>query len=143
MAARTTFYDAINWEEQNPGKKWDGDRLRARGKVSLLTYDMETELLHWVAVSQKHSGGVDMHSVCRVAFALMTSDQEHHKRVKEVHGPLTLPLPFTLLASCSSNPYPVPLGPCRISGREQVRVFAPMVPSLQDPLPRLPYKTHG
>jgi hypothetical protein len=84
--ARTTFYDAINWEEQNPGKKWDGDRMRARGKVSLLTYDMETELLHWVAVSQKHSGGVDMHSVCRVAFALMASDPEHHKRVKEVHG---------------------------------------------------------
>jgi hypothetical protein len=82
--ARTTFYDAINWEEKNPGQKWDGDRMRARGKVSLLTYDMETELLNWVAVSQKHSGGVDIHSVCRVAFALMASDPEHHKKVKEV-----------------------------------------------------------
>ncbi len=28
--ARTTFYDAIHWEENNPGKKWDGDRMRAR-----------------------------------------------------------------------------------------------------------------
>jgi hypothetical protein len=92
--ARTTFYDAINWEDKNPGKKWDEERMRARGKVSLLTYDMETELLHWIAVSQKHSGGVDMHSVCRVAFALMASDPEHHKNVKEVS-----PYP---------NPYPHP-----------------------------------
>jgi hypothetical protein len=60
--------------------------MRARGKVSLLTYDMETELLHWVAVSQKHSDGVDMHS--RVAFAL--SDPEHHKRVKELQCNLFL-----------------------------------------------------
>ena len=81
--ARTTFYDAINWEEKNPGQKWDGDRMRARGKVSLLTYDMETELLNWVAVSQKHSGGVDIHAVCRVAFALMASDPEHHKSLEQ------------------------------------------------------------
>ncbi len=73
--------------------------MRARGKVSLLTYDMETELLHWIAVSQKHSGGVDMHSVCRVAFALMASDPEHHKNVKEVSFYLN-PYP--------SNPHPHP-----------------------------------
>jgi hypothetical protein len=45
---------------------------------------MESELLHWIAISQKHSGGVDHHAVCRVAFALMASDPEHHERVKKV-----------------------------------------------------------
>jgi hypothetical protein len=26
--ARTTFYDAINWEDKNPGKKWDCELAR-------------------------------------------------------------------------------------------------------------------
>jgi hypothetical protein len=81
---KTSFYDAIKWERENPGRKWDGDRIRQRGKISLLTYAMESELLHWIAISQKHSGGVDHHAVCRVAFALMASDPEHHERVKKV-----------------------------------------------------------
>ena len=82
--AKTSFYDAIKWEADNPTQKWDGDRLRQRGKVSLLTYDMESELLHWIAVSQKHSGGVDGRAVCRVAFALMASNPEHYERVQRV-----------------------------------------------------------
>jgi hypothetical protein len=81
---KTSFYDALKWEADNPTCKWDGDRIRQRGKVSLLTYEMETELLHWVAVSQKHSGGVDGRAVCRVGFALMASNPEHYDRVKRV-----------------------------------------------------------
>ncbi len=74
--------------------------------MSLLTYDMETELLHWIAVSQNHSGGVDMHSVCRVAFALMASDPEHHKKVKEVNpNPNPKPNPHPHL---HPHPHPFP-----------------------------------
>ncbi len=54
--AKTSFYDALKWERDHPAKKWDGDRIRQRGKISLLTYDMESELLHWIAISHKHSG---------------------------------------------------------------------------------------
>lgn len=81
---KTSFYDALKWEADNPTCKWDGDRIRQRGKVSLLTYEMETELMHWIAVSQKHSGGVDGRAVCRVGFALMASNPEHYERVKRV-----------------------------------------------------------
>jgi hypothetical protein len=97
------------------GKNWDGDRIRQRGKISLLTYDMESELLHWIAISQKHSGGVDHQNVCRVAFALMASDPEHHARVKKVMhlSPfLSLPYPFspTHIPSKNINAfYPFPL----------------------------------
>ena len=105
--AKTSFYDAIKWERDHPGKKWDGDRIRQRGKFSLLTYDMESELLHWIAISQKHSGGVDHHAVCRVAFALMASDPEHHARVKKVmHLSPFQPLCYPL------SPYPFPLQYC-------------------------------
>ncbi len=52
--------------------------------MSLLTYEMETEILHWIAVSQKQSGGVDGRAVCRVDFALMASNPEHYERVKRV-----------------------------------------------------------
>ena len=102
--AKTSFYDAIKWERDHPAKKWDGDRIRQRGKISLLTLDMESELLHWIAISQKHSGGVDPHAVCRVAFALMASDPEHHARVKKVmHLSPFQPLCYRLF------PYPFPL----------------------------------
>jgi hypothetical protein len=84
--AKTSFYDAIKWELNNPGCKWDGNRIRNRGKISLLTADMEGELLQWIALTQKLSGGVDQHSVCRVAFALMASDPQHHARVKQVRS---------------------------------------------------------
>jgi hypothetical protein len=80
----TSFYNALKWEADNSTCKWDGDRIRQRGKVSLLTYEMETELLYWVAVSQKHSGGVDGRAVCRVGFALMASNLEHYDHVKRV-----------------------------------------------------------
>ena len=56
-----------------------------RGKVALLTHEMESELNHWIAVSQRTSGGVEQDSVCRVAFALMASDPEHYTRVKTDH----------------------------------------------------------
>ena len=102
--AKTSFYDAIKWERDHPGNKWDGDRIRQRGKIALLTYEMESELLHWIAISQKHSGGVDHHSVCRVAFALMASDPEHHARVKKVSH-LTLFHPLY----CPLSPYPFSL----------------------------------
>ena len=82
---KTSFYDAIKWEADNPGLKWDANRIRNRGKTSLLTLDMEQELLHWIALSQKLSGGVDLHAVCRVGFALMASDPEHHALVKRDH----------------------------------------------------------
>ncbi len=42
--AKTSFYDALKWERDHPAKKWDGDRIRQRGKISLLTYDMDCDL---------------------------------------------------------------------------------------------------
>lgn len=69
--AKASFYKARAWEAANPGKLWSGDNIRLRGKVALLTHAMENELNHWVAISQRTSGGVELDSVCRVAFALM------------------------------------------------------------------------
>jgi hypothetical protein len=46
---------------------------------------MENELNHWVTISQRTSGGVELDSVCRVGFALMASDPEHYAKVKHDH----------------------------------------------------------
>ena len=51
--AKASFYKARSWEAANPGKLWSGDNIRLRGKVGLLTHDMENELNHWVAISQR------------------------------------------------------------------------------------------
>ena len=83
--AKASFYKARAWEAANPGKLWSGDNIRFRGKVALLTQPMENELNHWVAISQRTSGGVELDSVCRVAFALMASDPDHYSRVKHDH----------------------------------------------------------
>jgi hypothetical protein len=84
--AKASFYKARAWEAANPGKLWSGDNnIRLRGKVALLTHAMENELNHWVAISQRTSGGVELDSVCRVAFALMASDPDHYTRVKHDH----------------------------------------------------------
>ena len=54
-----TFYHALQWEAKNPGQAWSGANIRMRGKVSLLTPSMEDELSHWIAISQRQSGGVE------------------------------------------------------------------------------------
>ncbi len=51
----------------------------------LLTEDMENELNHWVAISQRTSAGVEQDSVCRVAFASMASDPIHCAKVQADH----------------------------------------------------------
>jgi hypothetical protein len=73
-----SFYKARAWEALHPGQRWSGNNIRLRGKVALLTHEMESELNHWVAVSQRTSGGVEQDSVCRVAFALMSSDHKEY-----------------------------------------------------------------
>jgi hypothetical protein len=84
--AKASFYKARAWEAANPGNKlWSGDDIKLRGKVALLSHTMENELNHWVAISQRTSGGVELDSVCRVAFALMASDLDHYTRVKHDH----------------------------------------------------------
>ncbi len=83
--AKARFYKARAWETNHPGLKWSGNNLRQRGKISLLTGEMESELNHWVAISQRTSGGFEQDSVCRVAFALMASDPEHYSLVKTHH----------------------------------------------------------
>ena len=82
---KASFYKARAWEAAHPGLKWGSNNIRMRGKVGLLTADMETELNHWVAISQRTSGGVEQDSVCRVAFALMASDPEHLSLVQKHH----------------------------------------------------------
>jgi hypothetical protein len=45
---------------------------------------METEIFHWVALSQRYNGGVDRETCCRVAYSLMASDPtEHFEMVKQ------------------------------------------------------------
>jgi hypothetical protein len=46
---------------------------------------MEDELSHWIAISQRQSGGVEKDAVCRVGYALMASDPEHFERVQAQH----------------------------------------------------------
>jgi hypothetical protein len=46
---------------------------------------METELFHWVALSQRYNGGVDRETCCQVAYSLMASDPEHFALVKKHH----------------------------------------------------------
>ena len=82
--AKRSFFDALAWQRDNK-KAWLGFRDRDRGKVTLLTDDMEEELLHWVAACQRTSGGVSLKSTCRAGFALMAGDPEHHARVKKDH----------------------------------------------------------
>ncbi len=68
--SKSSFYYALNWKKKNPGKKWGSEVIRARGKVTLLTPDMKTELFHWIALSQRSNGGVDRETCCRVAYWL-------------------------------------------------------------------------
>jgi hypothetical protein len=82
---KASYYKARAWEAKHPGLKWGGNNIRMRGKVALLTVDMESELNHWIAISQRTSGGVEQDSVCRVAFALMASDSEHYSLVQKHH----------------------------------------------------------
>ena len=83
--SKSSFYHAIKWEKDNPGKKWGCEVIRSRGKTTLLTPDMEAELHHWIALSQRYNGGVDRDTCCRVAYSLMASDPEHFARVKVHH----------------------------------------------------------
>ena len=83
--SKSSFYYALNWEKNNPGKKWGAEVIRARGKVTLLTPEMETELFHWIALSQRSNGGVERETCCRVAYSLMASDPEHFALVKKHH----------------------------------------------------------
>ena len=50
--SKSSFYYALNWQKKKTGKKWGSEVIRDRGKVTLLTQDMETEIFHWVALSQ-------------------------------------------------------------------------------------------
>ena len=84
-ASKRSFYKALAWEKENPGRRWDGPAIRQRGKESLLTDDMEEEMKHFVCISQKQSGGVSISQTCRAAFDLMSSDPEHCERVKKDH----------------------------------------------------------
>ena len=81
---KVSFYDALKWELKNK-RAWDGSSMRDRGKTQLLSFDMEEELIHWAAVCQRQSGGVDVQTTCRVGFAMMTADPEHHAKVKAQH----------------------------------------------------------
>jgi hypothetical protein len=83
--AKASFWKSLAWEDKHPGKKWSGNNIRQRGKVALLTEEMENELNHWVAISQRTSGGVEQDSVCRVGFALMASDPVHYAKVQVDH----------------------------------------------------------
>ena len=83
--AKASFYKSIAWEDRHPGMKWSGNNIRQRGKVALLTEEMENELNHWVAISQRTSGGVEQDSVCRVGYALMASDPAHYAKVQMDH----------------------------------------------------------
>jgi hypothetical protein len=83
--AKVSFYKARAWEANHPGQKWGDNNIRQRGKVALLMGHMKSELNHWVAISQRTSGGVDQDSVCRVAFVLMASDSEHYSLVQTHH----------------------------------------------------------
>ncbi len=83
--SKSSFYYALNWQKKKPGEKWGSEVIRARGKVTLLTQDMETELFHWVALSQRYNGDVDRETCCRVAYSLMASDPEHFALVKKHH----------------------------------------------------------
>jgi hypothetical protein len=55
--AKASFYKARAWEAAHPGKLWSEHNIRLRGEVALLTDAMENELNHWVAISQRTSGG--------------------------------------------------------------------------------------
>jgi hypothetical protein len=66
---KSSFYHAIKWEKENPGKKWGCEVIRSRGKTTLLTPDTEAELHHWIALSQRFNGGVDRNTICRVPIA--------------------------------------------------------------------------
>jgi hypothetical protein len=44
------------YKRKNPEKIWSGYLVRNRGKMTILTEDMESELLHWVANSQANIG---------------------------------------------------------------------------------------
>jgi hypothetical protein len=79
--SKSSFYYALKWQKNNPGL----EVIRDRGKVKLLTPDMETEVFHWVALSQRYNGGVDRETCCRVPYSLMASDPEHFEMVKEHH----------------------------------------------------------
>ncbi len=71
---KASFYKALKWKAEHPGRAWSGANIRFRGKITLLTESMEEELQHWIALSQWQSGGVEKEAVCRVGFALMASD---------------------------------------------------------------------
>jgi hypothetical protein len=49
---RSSYYDCLKWQRDNPDKIWTGALIRQRGKTTILTEEMESELLHWVAISQ-------------------------------------------------------------------------------------------
>jgi hypothetical protein len=82
---KASFYLALQWESKNPGQVWSGANIRMRGKMSLLTPTMEDKLSHWIAISQRQSGGVEKDAVCRVGYALMASDPHHFARVQAQH----------------------------------------------------------
>ena len=82
---KASFYKALKWEAEHPGRAWSGANIRLRGKITLLTESMEEELQHWIALSQRQSGGVEKDVVCRVGFALMASDPEHYSLVQAQH----------------------------------------------------------
>ena len=85
---KASFYKALKWEAEHPGRAWSGANIRLRGKITLLTDSMEEELQHWTALSQRQSGGVKKEAVCRVGFALMASDPEHYVGEPEWGGRL-------------------------------------------------------
>lgn len=49
---RSSYYDCLKWQRENPKNIWSGSLVRNRGKTTILTEEMESELLHWVAISQ-------------------------------------------------------------------------------------------
>jgi hypothetical protein len=46
---KASYYKARAWEAKHPGLKWGSNNIRMRGKVALLTVDMESELNHIAA----------------------------------------------------------------------------------------------
>ena len=44
--AKASFWKSLAWEDKHPGQKWSGNNIRQRGKVALLTEEMENELNH-------------------------------------------------------------------------------------------------
>jgi len=43
---KASFYKALKWEAEHPGRAWSGANIRLRGKITLLTDSMEEELQH-------------------------------------------------------------------------------------------------